>query len=188
MEYKEKIINLLESNMSERGFKLWSGINSVLPDTWNKPTSSTGKWHKKLNGEVPNQGEHVYQMLFAATKVMRLFGFKLKTSDADKMLFAITLHDTWKYGKQGMRKHTDKKHDKLAADMVNLNKETFLEILNYEQFQVMEEAIRFHSGMWSTDVVKNKKFDFNDYNKETLFIHILDMLSTADLLQTDIRD
>ena len=52
----------------------------------------------------------------------------------------------------------------------------------------MEEAIRFHSGQWSTDVPKNKPFSFKDYNPETLFIHILDMMSTADLIQTDVRE
>jgi len=188
MQYKERIIDLLKTNMTERAFTLWKGIDSVLPDTWDKPTSSTGKWHKKMNGEVPNQSEHVYQLLYSAIKVMRLFGIELRTSEADKMLFAIALHDTWKYGQQGQRKHTDGQHDKLAADMVSLNKETFLELLTEEQFQVMEESIRFHSGQWSTDVPKHKPFSFKDYNSETLFVHVLDMMSTADLIQTDVRE
>lgn len=187
MEYKERIIELLQNKMTERGFKLWKGIDSVLPDTWDKLTSSTGKWHKKINGDVPTQGEHVYHLLYSATKIMRLFDIKLRTPEADKMLFAIVLHDTWKYGNQGQRKHTDGQHDKLAADMVSLNESTFLEILTKEQFQVMEEAIRFHSGQWSTDVPKNKPFSFKDYNPETLFVHVLDMMSTADLIQTDVR-
>jgi hypothetical protein len=188
MQYKERIIDLLKNNMTERAFKLWQGIDSVLPDTWEKPTSSTGKWHQKKNGDVPTQGEHVYHLLYSATKVMRLFDIKFRSTDADKMLFAIALHDTWKYGKQGGRKHTDGQHDKLAADMVSLNRETFLEILTEDQFQVMEEAIRFHSGQWSTDVVKGVPFSFKGYNPETLFIHVLDMMSTADLIQTDVRE
>jgi hypothetical protein len=188
MEYKERIIKLLQEKMTERGFKLWKGIDSMLPDTWDKPTSSTGKWHKKLNGEVPNQGEHVYQLLYSASKIMRLFGIEKNTSDADKMLMAIVLHDTMKYGQFGSRKHTDNKHDKLGADMVSSNRETFLELLTEEQFQVMEEAMRFHSGQWSTDIPKDKPFSFKDYNSETLFIHILDMMSTADLIQTDVRE
>lgn len=188
MQYKEKIIELLESKMTERGFKLWEGINSVLPDIWDKPSSSTGKWHKKMNGEVPNQGEHTYHMLYSAIKIMRLFNIKDKTADADKILFSIALHDALKYGPQGNQKHTDGKHDKLSADMVSLNKNTFLEILTEDQFKCMEEAIRFHSGQWSTDIPKNKSFSFKDYNPETFFIHILDMMSTADLIQTDIRE
>ena len=63
-----------------------------------------------------------------------------------------------------------------------------IKVLTEEQFYDMEEMIRFHSGQWSTDISKDKKFDFNDYNPETMFIHMLDMMSTADLIQTDVRE
>jgi hypothetical protein len=188
MDYKQKCVNLLENNMTEKGFKLWKGINSMLPDAWNKPTSSTGKYHKKQNGEVPVQAEHIYHLLFSTVKLFRMFNIKSKTTEADKLLFAVALHDSLKYGELGTRKHTSKTHDKDAADMVSQNKETFQKILTEEQFFVMEEAIRFHSGQWSTDVPKDKKFTFSDYNPETLFIHMLDMMSTADLIQTDVRE
>jgi len=115
-----------------------------------------------------------------------MFNIEKKTSDADKLLLAAALHDSLKYGKLGTRKHTDSKHDKTAADMVSENKDTFLKIMNEEQFYIVEEAIRFHSGRWSTDVPKNKKFDFKDYNPETMLIHALDMLSTHDCLKTDV--
>jgi hypothetical protein len=186
--YKEKIFKLLEENMTEKSFKLWEGINRLLPDTWDKPTSSTGKYHKKLNGTVPTQAEHVYQMLFSAVKIFKFLGCSKKTQNADKLLFAIALHDSLKYGMMGNRVHTDNKHDKEAADMISSNRETFLKVLNENHFYVMEEAVRFHSGRWSTDVPRDKEFDFKDYNPETMFIHMLDMLSTADLLQTDVRD
>ena len=188
MDYKEKIEELLKRNMTKKSFKLWQGINSRLPDTWNRPTSSTGKYHKKLNGEVPVQAEHVYQMLFSAVKILKLFGIASKTTNSDKFLFAIALHDSLKYGILGTRIHTDNGHDKNAADMLSENKETFEKILTEEQFFIMEEAVRFHSGRWSTDVPKDKKFNFRDYNPETLMVHILDMLSTADLIQTDVRE
>lgn len=186
--FKEKIVKLLEDNMSEKGFKLWQGINQRLPDTWDKPTSSTGKYHKKMNGEIPSQAEHVYHMLYSAVKLFNMFDIKSKTTDADKILFAVVLHDSLKYGELGTRKHTDRRHDKNAADMVSQNKETFQKILTEEQFYVMEEGIRFHSGQWSTDVPKGIEFTFKEYNPETLMIHILDMMSMVDLIQTDVRD
>ena len=185
--YKEKIIELLKENMSEKSFKLWEGINRVIPDIWDKPTSSTGKYHKKRNGEVPSNAEHVYQMLYSASKIMRLFNIEKNTPEADKVLFAIVLHDSLKYGLLGTRKHTDRTHDKQAADMISQNKKTFLKILNEQQFQTLEESVRFHSGVWSSDVPKDKTFNFKDYNPETLFVHILDMLSTADCLKTDVE-
>ena len=181
-------MRLLEEHMTEKGFNLWQGIDKVLPDIWDKPTSSTGKYHKKQNGDVPTNAEHVYQMLFAACKLLKMFGINSRTTDSDKLLFAVVLHDTLKYGKLGTRAHTDSSHDKEAGDMVASNKDTFLKILNEDQFYVLEESVRFHSGRWSTDVPKNKEFTFSEYRPETMFIHILDMLSTADLIQTDVRD
>jgi hypothetical protein len=186
--YKERIVDLLENNMTEKAFKLWKGIDSLLPDIWSKLTASTKKYHKKLNGEVPDIAEHVYHMIYAGIKVLRMFDIESKTSDADKILFAIALHDSVKYGNLGTRKYCDNAHDKEAADMIASNESTFRKLLTEEQFQVMEEAIRFHSGKWSTDVPKNKKFDWKQYNSETLFIHMLDMLSSSDLIQTDVRD
>lgn len=188
MNYKQKIIDLLEKNMTEKGFKLWNGINSILSDIWNKPTSSTGKHHKKANGDVPTCAEHTYHLLFTTTKIMRLFGYTSKTTDGDKMLFACVMHDALKYGEFGSRRHTDNRHDKEAADMIASNKDTFLKVFSEEQFYVLEEMIRFHGGQWSTDVPKSEKFDFKNYNPETLFIHIIDMMSTSNLIQTDIRE
>ena len=133
------------------------------------------------------QAEHVYHMLYSTVKLFRMFNIETKTTEADKMLFAVVLHDSLKYGPMGTRKHTDYVHDKNAADMVSQNKETFQKILTEEQFFTMEEAIRFHSGQWSTDA-KKTDFTFKNYNPETLFVHILDMMSTADLIQTDMRD
>lgn len=188
MNYKEKIVELLKDNMTEKGFKFWEGINRILPNIWERLTSSTGKYHKKLNGEVPNLAEHVYQMLYATVKLLKMFSVEKNTTDADKFLIAVALHDSLKYGMLGTRKHTNYAHDKEAADMVASNKDNFLRLFTEEQFYVIEESIRFHSGQWSTDVPKDKKFDFKDYNPETLFTHMLDMMSTADLIQTDVRD
>ncbi len=186
MNYKNKILELLESNLTERGLKLWKGIDSILPDIWDRPTSSTGKYHQKSDGRVPDVAEHTYEMLYGATKLLRMFNFEPKTSNTDMLLTALVLHDSLKYGKFGSRKHTDYEHDKNAADMVKSNKETFRKLLEEDQFCAMEEAIRFHSGRWSTDVRNQSVFDWNDYQPATFFAHILDMLSTADCLKTDV--
>jgi len=190
MDYKEKVKELLEKNMTERGYRLWSGIDQILPNIWNKPTSSTGKYHKKMNGDVPDIAEHVYQMLFAAHKLLKMFDVFPKTPDADAILIAVALHDSLKYGNFGTRKHTATDHDKLAADMIASNKENFKKLLNEEQCFVLEEAVRFHSGRWSTNVSKNEHFNWHTakLRPETFFVHILDMLSTADLIQTDVRE
>jgi hypothetical protein len=186
VDYKEKIINILHKNLTEKGFKLWSGINSILPDTWSKSTSSTGKYHKKLNGEIPTQAEHVYQMLYSAIRVIRLFNIEVNTTDTDKILLAIALHDSLKYGGLGNRKYSDNGHDRDAANMIAENKNIFLKIFTEEQYQILEEAVRFHSGRWSTECSKDPNFTFKHFNPETMFVHVLDMLSSEDCLKTDI--
>lgn len=186
MNYLEKIEVIVQENVTDRCFKLWKEIDKRLPNTWEKPTSSTGKYHRKIDGRVPSQAEHVYEMLYAASKLLGVFNVEKKTPEADKIFLAILLHDSLKYGILGTRKHTDKQHDKLAADMICQNKNTFLKIFNENEFEVLTEMVRFHSGRWSTDVM-GQQFSFSDKAPETLFIHLLDMMSTADLIQTDIR-
>jgi len=187
MNYKQRMDELLEKNMTEKGFKLWKGVNRILPDAWDRPTSSTRKYHKKLNGDVPDIAEHTYEMLYALVKLFRMFDYKPKTTDADSLLLAIAFHDSLKYGQWGSRKHTDGRHDQEAADMIASNMETFRKLLDEEQYNMLEEGVRFHSGRWSTDVPHQSSFDWNDYKPQTFMVHILDMLSSADCLQTDIR-
>jgi len=187
-DYKEKVKEILERNMTERGFKLWSGINKILPDIWDKPTSSTGKYHKKLNGDIPNIAEHIYNMLYVAVKMLRMFDINPNTVDADKILMAVALHDSLKYGNLGNRRHTDKEHDKMAADMIASNEGTFKKLFSDEQYYTLEESVRFHSGRWSTDIPKDEKFSWSKLRPETFFVHLLDMLETADLIQTDVRE
>jgi len=186
--FKSRIEKLLEENMTERGFKLWKTIDQRLPNIWDKLTSSTGKYHKKLNGKIPTIAEHVYEMLYAATKLVQMFDVKIKTTKADTVFLAIVLHDALKYGPFGSRLHTDVRHDKEVADkIVHENRQTFAKFFTNEQIQLLEDMIRYHSGKWSTDVVSSK-FSFENLPPEILFLHMLDMMSTHDLIQTDMRE
>ncbi len=185
MDYEVQMIELLKENLTDRAFALWSAINQRLPGIWDRLTASTKKYHKKKDGRVPNLAEHTLELLYTAIKLLRMFGASPKTSQADKLLLSVMFHDALKYGSDGRgnRGHTVNAHDKLAGDMVAGNKKTFLEILSEEEFATLEEAVRFHSGRWSTNVLDQSKFDFSDYRPETFFVHILDMMSTADLIK-----
>lgn len=186
--HKIEIVKLLEINMTKEGFSLWKTFDEKLPDIWEKPVSSTGKYHKKEDGSVSDIAEHVYEMLYVAIKLFRMFSIKSKTSEADMLLLAITLHDCLKYGDNGQRRHTDNKHDKAAGDMIRENRETFEEILTEFQVDILEDSIRFHSGQWSTDILNKDKFNFSDRGPIVQFVHTLDMLSTADLVKTKLSE
>ena len=185
MDYYIKIVKILENSMTERGFRLWEEIDKILPTIWKLPTSSTRKHHRKSDGRVPDIAEHTYEMLYSFIKIMRMFDYKSKTTDADTILLTIALHDSLKYGQCGTQKHTDGKHDYTAGNMIKGNKDTFEKLLNPDQYNILEEGVRYHSGQWSTDVGNIKAFNWIDYKPTTLFVHILDMLSSQDLLKTD---
>lgn len=182
MNHEELMEELLEKYMTENGYKLWRAIQTKAPSIWNRPTSSTGKYHVKKEGYVPSVAEHTYEMLHASKKVMKLFNIEPNTTDADVLLLSVALHDLFKYGvNPDKRKYVDNSHDKIVADKIRENKEILLKLLSVDQFETLEEAIRLHQGRWSTEAVN--KFDFNKLHPYTFFVHILDMLSANDCLR-----
>ena len=182
------IDKILKENMTEKGFKLWNGVKSILPDIWEKATSSTGKYHKKENGDVPDIAEHTFEMLYAASKIIRMFSIEKNTTMCDTIMLSLVLHDSLKYGKTGDMKHTYTKHDQLAGDMIKANESTFKKLLNNEEFNILSESARYHSGQWSTDVLNRSDFNFDNFSPYVLFVHMLDMLSTSDLIKIWTKD
>ena len=183
VKYQDKINELLEKNMTENGYKLWLGINTMVTDIWNRPSSSSGKYHKRMDGRVHDIAEHTYEMLYSGIKIMRMFDTMPNTSKGDALMFSIGLHDILKYGEHGERKHTTGKHDQLIGNLIRDNFETLRKVMDENDIVVMEESARFHSGQWSTDVADKKRFNFNQFYPETQFVHMLDMLSTSDCLK-----
>lgn len=183
MNFKEKIDTLLRENMTEKGFKLWLGIDSMIPDIWSRPSSSTGKYHKKSDGTVPDIAEHTYEMLYAAAKTMRMLNISKNTSKCDALLLSIGLHDRLKYGEQGNLKHTIKHHDSLIGNLLRDNYHTLIKVLDTEDVVMLVESARFHSGQWSADVANKNNFSFSNFLPETQYVHMLDMLSTAACLK-----
>ena len=187
MNYEEKLIDFLKSNMTELGFRLWNAINNRLPSVWEKLSSSSKKYHRKAEGYVPSIAEHTYEMLFAASKLIKMFNINPRTQEADVIYYSIAFHDSLKYGVDGNLDHTISEHDKLAGDMIATNIETFKKVLTEVQVKLLEDSVRYHSGQWSTDA-KGTNFNFKDRDPIAMFIHMLDMLSTVDLIKIPKED
>lgn len=183
MNFKEKIYQLAKENMTEKGYKLWSGIDQLIPDIWDRPSSSTGKYHQRSNGKVPDIAEHTYEMLHGGIKIMRMLDIVKNTSKCDALIFSISLHDRLKYGIKGDRPHTAKDHDKLIGDLLSANFETLRKVMDEQDAYMLVESARLHSGQWSTDVKGMKDFSFTKLYPETQFVHMLDMLSANDCLK-----
>ena len=170
--------------MTDKGYILFQKLEKQFNVTLSKPTSSTGKYHKRSDGKRNSIKDHSFEMLNAATKLMGMFGVKFKTTDCDLIAIAILIHDILKYGISGNRKYTTYDHDKLIGDRVKKNGCFFSTIFSKEQIVILEEIVRYHSGRWSTDLKKNT-VDFFDmkFHKYTYLIHCLDMLSSRNLLR-----
>jgi len=178
------INELVKEYTTENCYKFWIAINKKFPTVWDRLSSSTKKYHKRKDGSISTIAEHTYEMLYSASKLMRMFDIKKNTIECNTLFLSIVFHDFFKYGiKPNERNHTDKKHDKISADVILQNKETFLKILDLDNFHILEESVRFHSGRWSTDVNSNIEFDFEDYDPITIFVHTLDMMSSSDLIK-----
>ena len=182
-EYIEKIESFLNKNLSVQCIEK---LNIILPPHWkntfSRPTSSTGKYHMKDDGHIPSTAEHTYEMLLLAEKLLIIFNVFPMTSKGDTFFLAILFHDMFKYGFQNEKLHTDKKHDLNSHIYIQTKKDVFLSFLSESEFTVMGDAIKYHSGRWSTDCDK-ERFTFSDKRPLVMFVHMLDMLSTQNLIK-----
>jgi len=179
-----KLINLAKTCLTPKGFNFLTKLNTKLPNIWDKPSSSTGKYHKRQNGTVPSIEDHTFEMLKAAIKVIRLFDENRSaiSKQNDVLFIAIILHDNLKYGLEGKYKHTVINHDFQMAELIKKQREFFELYFTFEETNLLIQMIRMHSGQWSLKKADRIDFNFNQYPPEVLFIHMLDMLSTASYL------
>ena len=175
-----KVLELAKENMTAEGFEILADIDQSLPDIWDKPTSSSGKYHLKDNGKPDTIEDHTFEMLKAAMAVMRLWDIEPCTVSADVQIMAITLHDRLKYGPEGTSEHTVSDHDKLIAEWVLENATILRYYLPLMHYSSLIEALRLHSGRWSTDITTS---DWAEAGRLTFFVHVLDMLSTENQLK-----
>lgn len=182
IDYTKKLMELAESCLTKKGYKLLLFVEDKIPDIWDLPSSSTGKYHQKADGSVPSIAEHVYEMVFALSKTIKMLGDEIISTKNDAILIATILHDSLKYGPTGKAKYTFRNHEKLMADFFADKKKVFLKHFSEDEFNIFIDCIRYHSGRWSSDVKDKKTFNFSDYRPEILIVHFLDMLSTNDCL------
>jgi hypothetical protein len=177
----DKIDELLETSMTDISFRMWKALKEKIPDIRHRPSSSSGKYHRR-NGSVLTIYDHTYEMLISCIKLLSVFNVTPKTKKADILLFSVLLHDAFKYGIDNpfSSQHTDKAHDRLAANIINDNKSVFMRVFSEEEVNLLEQCLRFHSGRWSSDA--GNDFTFTGMPAEAFFIHILDMMSTNNLL------
>jgi hypothetical protein len=181
--YTSMMDKILKKYMTIDGYHFYKELSEKLPYIWDKPTSSTGKYHKKSDGRIPDLSEHVFEMIFVGSQLLRVFGYEPRTTETDLLLLSIVLHDALKYGPDGKRKHTTMEHDQLMGDLIRKNKKLFNELFeDKRKVDILEETVRYHSGRYSTDIRK-QKMDFSNFHPHVFFVHMLDILSSRNFLK-----
>jgi hypothetical protein len=175
---------ILENMMTDQGFNFWKKLENKIPNVWRRDSSSTRKYHKDEHGNVASIEEHTTEMIFALGKILNVFEIKEKTREADLLFLAVALHDAAKYGTENPeeRMHTVGDHDKIMADLIKNGKQVFLKYFSPAEVILLEQMVRMHSGIWSTDwqLGLNK---WEDFNKYTLLVHLLDIFSSRNLIK-----
>lgn len=178
-QYLRKMDEILKRQLTQKSFDLWVGIRENISNKcWNRMTSSTGKYHQKEDGRVPTVAEHTYEMVYAADRIIHMFDGLI---NKDVIFLSIALHDSYKYGLVKSCKYTEERHDRIMAEIIMKNKKIFKYALNEDDIFLLENAIRYHAGKWSTDA--GSKFCLKDFTPEVLFLHTLDMLSSRNVLK-----
>lgn len=181
----EEVMNvILIENMSEKAYFLWMELYSKIPYIWDRASSASGKYHKDNNNNVRSIREHTFEMLNVFIKCMDLFSISKKSKECDTFILAILLHDAFKYGINDPLnlEHTVREHDKIVANSILMSKDKFIDIINVQNYILLENMTRFHAGKWSTDAKSISNFKLSNLPLETIILHFIDCLSARNLL------
>lgn len=178
MNRDSKIDNFLQSKLSNKYWNFWQTFTSDFNLPYEKASSSSGKYHLNTAGKGHSVGEHTYEMLVAAESVLSLFGDSKQDQNYDIILLGIALHDIHKYGIRNTRDHTTSDHGHITAQ--EIERKGMALGLNNREVTLLAEIIRWHDGRWSSVNPGRKPIEFT---AATLFVHMLDMLSSRRCLR-----
>ena len=176
----KKIDQFLKEKLDKRYYNFWISFTNEYPLPFHRASSSTRKYHRDSAGKVHSIGDHTYEMLFAADKIISLFGDTRQEQSYDLIMLAIALHDLHKYGRGNDRQHTTSEHDHITAVHIRNHGQKYG--LNADEVEFIAYLVQFHSGRWSYDNPSKQPIMFS---KELLFVHMLDMLSSRRVLKIE---
>ncbi len=110
---------------------------------WDKPASSTGKYHKEDENGVDGQVIHTLRVCVVAEHLVRMAD--LNDFERDILISAASLHDICKYGVDGNSDHTLSEHPRLVKSLWEKN---LLVLPKCEYDTQIIETILQHSGRW----------------------------------------
>jgi hypothetical protein len=141
----------------------------VNPANFEKPASSTGKYHPQFALGEGGLVRHTK----AVVKLLQVIERARPSLNWDCLYAAAILHDMWKYSTSS--KWTTKDHPKRAYDEVMFKSTTFSESSLTGKLEFIAEIVRYHMGRWDVE-----EFDDMAYKlpEEVSLMHYADMIAS----------
>ncbi len=147
---------------------------------WDRPASSTGKYHKEDENGAEGQVVHTLRVLAVSEHMVRMVD--LNDLERDILISAASLHDICKYGVEGKSDHTLSEHPQLVKSFWEKN---MLILPKCECDSQIIDTVLQHSGRWGglphppptklgkllhiADFISSKNNIYVDLNKEMEF-------------------
>lgn len=152
----------------------------LLPDYFYEvPASSTGKYHPEFtlgDGGLVRHSKAAVRIAYELLQNPSINNFT--DEEKDLILFALTVHDGLKSGKE-KQKYTVFDHPILMANYVIESKDK-LELTD-SQIDLISRCIRTHMGPWTTDYNGNEILE-PPKDKYQRFVHMCDYLASRKFL------
>jgi HD superfamily phosphodiesterase len=143
-------------------------LKSIPVPVWDKPSSSTGKFHPPHSQGHRGLYRHTQAVVVLSVKLAEVF--ELNPEDTDIVIAASILHDILKYGVVP-GKWTTKTHPEDAAKLIGLiAKKTGF---NRELTAKLASGVSRHMGRWSQD----KPSFHESFTKIEMIVHIADVIA-----------
>lgn len=178
--YSARIDEFLKEKLEDRYYAFWQQFTSQFPLPFNRPSSSSGKYHLNTAGTVDNLEEHTMELMQFVDRLARTFGDSREEQFYDIVLLAAALHDIQKYGENNSLKHTTAEHGAITAKAVLNKGEEYG--LTADETKMLSDLILYHDGRWNS---RNPGFKPIPFTQLQLFIHIADMASSRRILKFD---
>lgn len=154
---------------------------SKLPDYFFEvPASSTGKYHPSFSlgeGGLLRHTKAAVRIAYEMYNDESITGI-FKQEEKDLMLFALTLHDGLKSGKE-KSEYTVVNHPLLACDFIRENQEELT--LTDHEVDFVTNVIASHMGPWTKDYKGNEVLP-KPINKYQKFVHMCDYIASRKFL------
>ena len=150
---------------------------SVLPDYFfTVAASSTGKYHPEYALGEGGLLRHSKAAMRIGYELLSnpAIGDKYSNIEKDIMLVALLIHDGLKLGNPE-EKYTRFDHPILMAELIEQEKDNLK--LNDEERKLMEDVIKTHMGVWTTDYNGNEVLE-KPKTKYQNFVHMCDFLAS----------